>query len=74
VQTTKLEILVPKLMEKNDDNPCPFSSLKPEVSYPSITLPRTWATSGTAVSLSKARTETTQGSGYRLKPIPALGI
>lgn len=61
-------------MEKNSDDPCPFSSLKPEASYPSSTLPKTWTTSGTAVSLPKAGIETTEGSGYRLKTIPALGI
>lgn len=61
-------------MEKNNDDPCPLSSLKAEASYPSSTLPKTWTTSGTEFSLPKAGIETTEGSGYRLKTIPALGI
>lgn len=73
VQIRKFEILVPRHMENNDD-PCPFSSLKAEASYPSSTLHKTWTTPGTAVYLPKAGIETTEGCGYRLKTIPALGI
>lgn len=73
MQIRKFEILVPRHMENSDD-PCPSSSLKAEASYPSSALLKTWTISGTAVSLPKAGIETTEGSGYRLKTIPALGI